>query len=478
MTEFYTIGGTLPHNSPAYVERRADRELQSALTAGEFAYVLTSRQMGKSSLMVRTARNLCKEGIQVAVLDCTAVGQNLSPEQWYDGLLLGVGRQLNFEDELDGYWMQNQKLSLVQRWFGAIQTIALSKISTRLVVFIDEIDAVKSLPFPTDEFFAAIRECYNRRTYEPNLRLLAFCLLGVATPDQLIADSDAAPFPIGRRIQLHDFTRNEAQPLSQGMSLPGQNKEDAADLLDRILYWTHGHPYLTQKLCQRIAEQICQNDNLLPDSAAMVDSACEALFLSPRAREQDDNLLFVREKLLRNARDLSASLQRYDQVWQGDKVLDDETDETNNHLLLSGIVRVQAKRLLVRNRIYHRVFNPEWTAKVTPLAEVELPNGKRVRIRRICAIGRTKNNDVTLSNPRVSRRHAVIQSQSSNAALILIDMGSRNGVFLNGKRISQPALLRNRDRIGIGPFQLTFLQSNAQRPELDTQTTADRTVVD
>ena len=478
MTEFYTIGGTLSHNSPAYVERQADRELQTALTAGEFAYVLTSRQMGKSSLMVRTARNLCKEGIQVAVLDCTAVGQNLSPEQWYDGLLLGVGRQLDVEDELDGYWMQNQKLSPVQRWFGAIQTIALSKISTRLVVFIDEIDAVKSLPFHTDEFFAAIRECYNRRTYEPKLRLLAFCLLGVATPDQLIADPDAAPFPIGRRIQLYDFTRNEAQPLSQGMPLPVQNKEDATALLDRILYWTHGHPYLTQKLCRRIAEQICQNDNPLPDSAAMVDSACEALFLSPRAREQDDNLLFVREKLLRNARDLSASLQRYDQVWQGDKVPDDETDETNNHLLLSGIVRVQAKRLLVRNRIYHRVFNQEWTAKVNPLAEVELPDGKRVRIRRICAIGRTKSNDIALPNPRVSRRHAVIQSQSSSASLILIDMGSRNGVFLNGKRISQPTPLRNRDRIGIGPFQLTFLQPNDQRPELDTQTTADRTVVD
>ena len=58
---FYVLGGTLTRDAPSYVMRDADLDLHAALTRGEYCYVLTSRQMGKSSLMVRTVVRLREE---------------------------------------------------------------------------------------------------------------------------------------------------------------------------------------------------------------------------------------------------------------------------------------------------------------------------------------------------------------------------------------------------------------------------------
>ncbi len=431
---FFITGGTLPLDAGSYVVRQADTDLYDGLISGEFCYVLTTRQMGKSSLMVRTAVRLRAAGVSVAVLDLTAVGQNLTPYQWYDGLLNRLGRQLDLEDELEEYYHQNARLGPLQRFMEAIARIALrprqsaignrqsvnaspphplthspAHPTSRLVIFVDEIDAVRSLPFPADEFFAAIRECYNRRTEEPLYRNLTFCLLGVATPADLVTDTRVSPFNIGKRIVLSDFTPEEAEPLAQGLisaALNPKSKIQNPKFLERVLHWTNGHPYMTQRLCRAVAEalvgsrQLARSEGTLsrnsagehgaeaspahpltpspphaaanspPDPRGLVDTLAASLFFSKDARDNDDNLAFVRNRLLRTDGDIAALLDLYRKVRTGRGIKDDETNTLISLLRLSGIVAVRDGFLVVRNRIYEQVFSPQWIAANMPDAEV------------------------------------------------------------------------------------------------------------
>ncbi|MGE0883455.1 MAG: AAA-like domain-containing protein [Blastocatellales bacterium] len=360
-SNFYITGGTLRGDAACYVHRQADQSLFDNLKQGQFCYVLTSRQMGKSSLMVRTAARLREAGVGVAVLDLTAIGQNLTAEQWYDGLLSRIGRQLQLEDELEEFWFNHPRLGPLQRWMSAIDEVVLPRYPGRLVIFIDEIDTVRSLPFSTDEFFAGIREFYNRRTSESDLERLTFCLLGVASPSDLIRDTRMTPFNIGQRIELRDFTEGEARPLAEGL---GGNERSETELISRVLYWTGGHPYLTQRLCRAIAE-----DKVVTDGKG-VDHKCEELFFNRRAQDGDDNLIFVRERLLRSEVEVAGLLTLYDKVHSGKRVADDETNSLVTALHLSGITRHHDGYLKVRNRIYERVFDRDWIKEHMPDAEL------------------------------------------------------------------------------------------------------------
>jgi WD40 repeat protein len=365
MTEshFYHTNGTLPHDAPSYVERAADRELYAAVARGEYCDVLTSRQVGKSSLMVRTALRLRGAGVTVIVLDLTAMGANLTAEQWYEGLLGLVGVRLDLEDELEQFWLGHERLGPLRRWMQALREIVLARLPGPIVIFIDEIDAVQNLPFSTDEFFAAIRECHNRRVDDPEFHRLTFCLLGVAAPSDLIRNTRTTPFNIGRRVELTDFTEAEAAPLAAGL---GCDESTGKTLLKRVLYWTAGHPYLTQRLCQSLAGAV-EPRSLSP---ADVDRACQDLFLSRQARKQDSNLLAVREQLLRSPVDRGGLLELYARIRRGRRVPDDETSPLVNVLRLSGVVRVAGGCLKVRNRIYERVFDPDWVMRHMPDAEL------------------------------------------------------------------------------------------------------------
>ena len=362
---FYVSGGTLPAHAPSYVVRRADEQLFRALMDGDFCTVLTARQMGKSSLMVRTAARLRAAGRRVAVLDLTALGQDLTQEQWYEGLAAGVGDQTGLLNAVEAWWDERPHLSSLRRWVGVLREVVAERAPEPIVVFVDEIDVVRALPFATDEFFAAIRELHNRRATDPACERLTFCLIGVATPSELIDDPLLTPFNVGRRIELTDFTAPEAEPLAVGLAHGPANRGRA--LLRRVLHWTGGHPYLTQRLCEAVASGAGGNGR------GAVDRACAALFFGLHARESESNLASVGRRMLAGETEDEARVARltlYGRLWAGRRVPDDETLPAVSQLKLAGIAKSADGRLTVRNRIYRRVFDRRWVTDSLPGAEV------------------------------------------------------------------------------------------------------------
>jgi adenylate cyclase len=70
-------------------------------------------------------------------------------------------------------------------------------------------------------------------------------------------------------------------------------------------------------------------------------------------------------------------------------------------------------------------------------------------------IGRSGSVCVTLDDDSVSRRHALLQRTEADEYYV-VDLGSRNGTYLNQKRISAASILKPDDRISIGKYTLTF----------------------
>jgi|GEM_PF-1088133 len=355
MSSFFVTGGTMKPDAPSYVHRVADDELYNALLAGEYCSVLTTRQMGKSSLMARTAVRLRAEGIHCAIVDLQGKGHRKSPpEEWYKSVIKEIADGLTLSSGWIDWWSEQEGLLPSKRMTDFFADVVLREISERVVVFIDEVDWMIRLPF-SDEFFAAVRSCYNRRATDSKFDRLSIVLLGSAAPAQLIKDPTRTPFNIGRGIELTDFTLDEATILARPL---GENGEA---ILARILYWTDGHPYLTQMLLAKAAEQNIENNN----TDKLVDTIVQQELLTSHARQRENNLKFVGDRLTQGKRKV---LLVYRSILRGKLVQDVPTSAVHTSLRLAGVVKPSAERKLeVRNRVYARVFDEKWVKQAMPI---------------------------------------------------------------------------------------------------------------
>jgi adenylate cyclase len=86
-------------------------------------------------------------------------------------------------------------------------------------------------------------------------------------------------------------------------------------------------------------------------------------------------------------------------------------------------------------------------------------------------LGRGDDNHFIIPDQWISRNHAMLQS-TETGSFYLIDLGSRNGTFVNGRRVSVPVTLNHDDRVVLGETELEFCYpcSQLQSAEFYTQT--------
>ncbi|MGF1478943.1 MAG: AAA-like domain-containing protein [Cyanophyceae cyanobacterium] len=362
---YYQVGGALSETAPSYVNRPHDREFYDALIAGQYCYVLGSVCLGKSSLGGQTVRRLQAQNVACCTIQLPAIGRQLTAEAWYLGIVRQLEKNLALPVNVLHWWREYADLSPMQRLDEFVSEL-LQTIPQKLVIFIDNAEIIAQLEWQED-FWAWLCYCYERRRSSSEYQRLTFALLGVTPPTQPSL-SVYRFWSIASRIELTAFDSHNVEPLAKGLQ---DHCDSPQAVLDAILDWTGGHPYLTQLLCQLIlaAPQIAAGEEALRVEQIVRSQVIENWERSPLA-----HLRSVCDRLL-TSDDNYRLLRRY-YCWQEGTVA--RPDPELQHL---GLVVQTAQQFELANRIYQEIFSQSWAREqLISLGAVEQP-GRETRTR-------------------------------------------------------------------------------------------------
>jgi hypothetical protein len=238
-------GGSLDVDDPWYIHRDSD-DVASRLISmqGVTLVIKGSRQMGKSSLLVRTLSAALDFGKRCALIDFQMLGQDTlrSGAAFFRRLAGFVADQVELPHDIAQSW--DPGLSDSQNFTRFIEHQILRPVESPFVLAIDEADILFQADFLYD-FFGMLRSWHNARANP--LRKKTWkkldLLLVTSTEPYLFIDRDhESPFNVGEVLPLSDFSLTQVEQLNA----LHDNPLFAAEM-NKVYELLHGQPYLTRK---------------------------------------------------------------------------------------------------------------------------------------------------------------------------------------------------------------------------------------
>lgn len=328
--------------SDLYVERDADRQIKSVVqTMSRPGYVLVARQMGKTNLLLHTKSVLEDDKNVYAYIDLTNMLCTCESE-CYDEIIdiITDTHESLFEDEISLIEQRRLVRNITtQREFTRDLRLLLKKVD-RLIIILDEIEALLKLSF-SDNVFSLIRSHFFQRNNYPDMNKLSYLLAGVTEPKNIIKNPDISPFNISQRIYVRDFTLEEYNIFLQKTGL---NRCFNADILSRVYFWTCGQPRMTWDLCQYISE-------VKPTTIDGVDDIVNEFYLNSTDKAPVDTIRAI----------VSSDSELSDAIIQMKYSKNDTfSSDVKSKLFLAGIISHEINSVRFKNPIIEKSLPETW----------------------------------------------------------------------------------------------------------------------